>query len=65
LVPLGDQGALCQALGQLMGDPTLRDVLGRHAAASVRERYGLPEILLGWDDLIVRACAPVEQESAA
>lgn len=65
LVPLGDQGALCQALGQLMGDPTLRDVLGRHAAASVRERYGLPEILLGWDDLIFRACAPVEQESAA
>lgn len=58
LAPLGDQPALCQALSQLMGDPTLRDVMGRHAAASVRERYGLPQLLARWDALFQSVTAP-------
>lgn len=52
LVPLGDQPALDQALRQLMADHVLRDVLGKHAAASVRNRYELQEIVHQWDVLI-------------
>lgn len=55
LVPANDAPALGQALAQLMGDSVLRDVLGKHAAASVRARYGLPDVLAQWDDLIERA----------
>lgn len=52
LVPLGDQPALGHALGQLMADPVLQDVLGKHAAVSVRSRYELQEVLHQWDVLI-------------
>jgi glycosyltransferase involved in cell wall biosynthesis len=55
LVPADDAPALGQALAQLMGDSVLRDVLGRHAAESVRARYGLPDVLAQWDGLIERA----------
>ncbi|KAA0910368.1 glycosyltransferase family 4 protein [Pusillimonas sp. ANT_WB101] len=55
LVPLGDDTALSDALARLMGDAVLRDVLGRRAAASVRERYGLPDIMLRWDKVFTRA----------
>src|SRR5690606_3619619 len=41
LVPLGDDQALAEAMVQLMTDPVLRGVLGRHAAQSVRDRYAL------------------------
>ncbi len=60
LVPLGDQPALCAALSQLMADPTLRDVMGRHAAASVRERYGLAQLLACWDALFDSVTRPNE-----
>ncbi|MFW7340459.1 glycosyltransferase family 4 protein [Pollutimonas sp. H1-120] len=62
LTPLGDQPALCRAMAQLMDDSTLRDVMGRHAAASVQERYGLPEILLRWDEVMAKARPFVPQE---
>lgn len=52
LVPLGDQQGLAHALRQLMADPVLRDVLGKHAAVSVRDRYELQEVLHQWDMLI-------------
>ena len=52
LVPLGDRPALGQALAELMADPVLRDVLGKHAAVSVRDRYELEEIVRQWDVLI-------------
>jgi GalNAc-alpha-(1->4)-GalNAc-alpha-(1->3)-diNAcBac-PP-undecaprenol alpha-1,4-N-acetyl-D-galactosaminyltransferase len=62
LTPLGDQPALCRAMAQLMDDSTLRDVMGRHAAASVQERYGLPEIMLRWDDVMAKVQPPVTAE---
>lgn len=55
LVPLGDEAVLCDALARLMGDSVLRDVMGRRAAASVRERYGLPGIMARWDEVFARA----------
>lgn len=57
LTPLGDEPALVQALAQLMGDPTLREVMGRHAAVSVRERYDLDEVLHTWDGVMAAATA--------
>ncbi|HEY9572378.1 MAG TPA: glycosyltransferase, partial [Pusillimonas sp.] len=64
LTPLGDQPALCRAIAQLMDDSTLREVMGRHAAASVEERYGLSEILLRWDAVIAKVQPPVPEEQA-
>ncbi|MFT0546338.1 glycosyltransferase family 4 protein [Allopusillimonas ginsengisoli] len=55
LVPLGDDAALRDALARLMDDAVLRDVMGRRAAASVRERYGLSDIMARWDKVFARA----------
>lgn len=52
LVPLGDEGALAASLGRLLQDADERVRLGRQAAQSVRERYGLPAILAQWDALM-------------
>ncbi|SHH04989.1 glycosyltransferase family 4 protein [Pollutimonas bauzanensis] len=65
LVPLGDQQALAGALGQLMADPVLRDVLGKHAAIAVRDRYELHEVLHQWDGLIASVREPQDQEGTA
>lgn len=65
LVPLGDHRALVAAVAQLMDDATLRDVMGRHAAASVRERYGLPQVLAQWDALFESEAQPVRQGELA
>ncbi|NYT62745.1 glycosyltransferase family 4 protein [Alcaligenaceae bacterium] len=62
LVPLGDQAALSQALAQLMADNVLRGVLGKHAAASVRNRYDLQEVLFQWDGLIASVRGQEGQE---
>ncbi|PLC52696.1 glycosyl transferase [Pollutimonas nitritireducens] len=62
LVPLGDDQALAAAMAQLMTDPVLRGVLGKHAAVSVRDRYALPEILHQWDGLIASVQQPNSQE---
>jgi glycosyltransferase involved in cell wall biosynthesis len=65
LVPLGDDTALAAAMAQLMADPVLRDVLGKHAAASVRDRYALPEVLHQWDGLMAGVQQPISQEVQA
>ncbi|NYT35727.1 glycosyltransferase family 4 protein [Allopusillimonas soli] len=51
LVPLHDTQALEDALARLMRDPLLREVMGRRAAAWVRQHYGIAEILARWDAL--------------
>ncbi len=55
LVPLGDQQALEDAMARLMNDPVLCDVMGRRAAAAVRQSYGIAEILGRWDALFEHA----------
>lgn len=65
LVPLYDDQALAAAMAQLMADPILRDVLGKHAALSVRDRYALPEVLHQWDGLIASVQQPESQEVQA
>lgn len=55
LVPLGDQQALEDALARLMNDAVLRDVMGRRAATTVRQNYGIAEILARWDALFEKA----------
>lgn len=54
LVPLNDLGAFQDALAQIMQDPVLRNVLGRHAAESVRHRYELTRVLKQWDAAMAR-----------
>jgi glycosyltransferase involved in cell wall biosynthesis len=49
LVPPNDEHALELALERLMLDADLRQTLGRHARASVKERFSLDKILGQWD----------------
>lgn len=65
LTPMNDAAALQQALSQLMQDAVLRNVLGRHAAESVRHRYQLPVVLQQWDAVMARAQGYKTQETAA
>ena len=58
LVPLGDQQALEAGLARLMEDDGLRHTLGQRAAVSVRERYGLPQVLAQWDALFDAVSKP-------
>jgi glycosyltransferase involved in cell wall biosynthesis len=51
LVGVHDRDALRSALAQLMGDAALRHNLGRHARASVIDRYALEAVLKVWDGL--------------
>lgn len=51
LVPLNDYGALRAALTTLMGDPDLRDTLGRQARESVRKRFSRATVMTKWDEL--------------
>ncbi|HLU00090.1 MAG TPA: glycosyltransferase family 4 protein [Burkholderiaceae bacterium] len=51
LVPLYDEAALEAALSDLMGNPEARQVLARQGARSVRERFGLEQVLVHWDRL--------------
>ncbi|NYT86896.1 glycosyltransferase family 4 protein [Pollutimonas harenae] len=62
LVPLEDHDALVSGLAQLMDDGALRSTLGRHAAVSVRERYGLRQILAQWDTLFASIVVPAKQD---
>lgn len=55
LLPLQQPDALVDALSDLMLDESARHMLGRQAAASVRQRYGLDTILAQWEDLFKRA----------
>ena len=49
LVPANNIQALAAALEELISDQHLRGALGLRAAASVRQRYGIDEILSQWD----------------
>lgn len=60
LVPLNDPAALEQALSELMADSRLRGVLGMRASTSVRERYGMPSILMQWDHIFQQAGVKVQ-----
>ncbi|WP_044042975.1 glycosyltransferase family 4 protein [Caballeronia insecticola] len=51
LVPVGDRAALTAALRRLVNDDHLCREMGRQAADSMRERYGLQAILPVWDRL--------------
>lgn len=55
LVPLHDESALERALETLMGDPEERRRLAGQGARSVRERYGLQQVLAHWDALFAEA----------
>ncbi|MBP6019733.1 MAG: glycosyltransferase family 4 protein [Burkholderiaceae bacterium] len=65
LTPVNDAAALQQALSQLMQDPVLRNVLGRHASESVRHRYKLPTVLQQWDAAMARAQGHPTQETVS
>ncbi|NYT58989.1 glycosyltransferase family 4 protein [Alcaligenaceae bacterium] len=62
LIPLDNHDALVAGLGQLIDDATLRDTLGQRAAATVRARYGLPQVLALWDALFASVVTPVKQD---
>jgi glycosyltransferase involved in cell wall biosynthesis len=56
LAPVGDDAALAEALAQVMGaSADWRESLGGRAAASVRARYGLDEVLRRWDEVLLSA----------
>jgi glycosyltransferase involved in cell wall biosynthesis len=69
LVPAGDCAALEDALRQLLPDEALQELLGRRAAASVRDRFGLSSVLERWDAVFARArrrrSTPLPTESTA
>ena len=65
LVPVGDEGALTAALAELMGDGVFRGVLGRRAAAAVRQRYELEQVLLNWDQVFQAARGGIEEGAKA
>lgn len=53
LVPLGDAQALGAALARIMGESIAwREAHGAQAAASVRARYGLDQVLERWDEVL-------------
>ncbi len=51
LVPPGDADALIDAMSRLLMDDALCEEMGRRAAISVRERYGLHAVLPKWDQI--------------
>lgn len=55
LIPVNEPSALEQALSELMSDSRLRGVLGQRAAVSVRERFGMGQVLLQWDRVFQQA----------
>ena len=55
LVMMDNEQALRRALSELMADPRLRGALGQRAAASVRERYGMPAVIEQWDTIFRQA----------
>jgi len=60
LVPLNDEEAIEQALADLMGNPQARAELGERGARSVRERYGLEQVLEHWNGLFQEVGVDVE-----
>ena len=53
------------ALAELMGDGVFRGVLGRRAAAAVRQRYELEQVLLNWDQVFQAARGGIEEGAKA
>ncbi|MCC2594798.1 glycosyltransferase family 4 protein [Pusillimonas sp. MFBS29] len=62
LIPLDDHGALVAGLRQLIDDDVLRGTLGQRAAASVRARYGLEQVLALWDAVFASTGVPARQD---
>jgi glycosyltransferase involved in cell wall biosynthesis len=54
LVPAGDVKGLTEGLRRLVSDDGLCQDIGRRAASSMWERYGLPAVLPKWDQLFAR-----------
>jgi hypothetical protein len=48
-----------------MGDGVFRGVLGRRAAAAVRQRYELEQVLLNWDQVFQAARGGIEEGAKA
>lgn len=65
LVPVGDEGALTAALSELLDDGVFRGVLGRRAAAAVRQRYQLTQVLQAWDEVFTAARGGEKQGAEA
>jgi glycosyltransferase involved in cell wall biosynthesis len=57
LVPPGDADALVDGMTRLLIDDALCEEMGRRAAQSVRERYGLQAVLPKWDQMFSRVRA--------
>jgi GalNAc-alpha-(1->4)-GalNAc-alpha-(1->3)-diNAcBac-PP-undecaprenol alpha-1,4-N-acetyl-D-galactosaminyltransferase len=57
LVPPNDIRALAAAIRRLVEDVDMRDQLGR-SAVRVRDRFGVEEVSVLWDDLLQQASAP-------
>ena len=55
LVPPNNVNALASAMERLMGDPTARQCLGKHAI-EVSERFGIKKIAGMWDNLLIKVC---------
>ena len=60
LVPLDDPAALEQALSELMSDSRLRGLLAQRAAVSVRERFGMEQVLEQWDQVFEQVGVKVQ-----
>jgi glycosyltransferase involved in cell wall biosynthesis len=54
LVPPGDEGALAQAVQDLLADEDRRVAMGRSARALAQERYSWPDIARRLEDLYAR-----------
>lgn len=63
LVPPGDSLGLISALGKIMGDSTLRELLSAKAV-DARERFSIEKIAYMWEDLFSQ-CMPIKCEQAS
>ena len=53
LVPVGDVEALAGVMSELIGQPDVREALGREAL-KVRDQYAPSSIMAKWEDCVLR-----------